>query len=221
MAVGASSCPHPPHSLPLMQQRAPRQWQSTSATWSAGGRAPPSHSAGTGGQQQQHTHIFCLRHASRSAAFNLGLLVFGCTAVGGQGYSSQRPPPASPSDCCWPCRSLPRCSRLRRLYERGVLGDVVEEWEEWQNDLLLQGLQAQNKTAARGTRKHRRDDGPEVDLDAPRQVCRGVGDAPAVPGPPITLVSPAIGARPSLAVGLTGCMRVLACSSCQGALTLY
>lgn len=52
-----------------------------------------------------------------------------------------------------------------------MLGDIVEEWEEWQNDLLLQGLQAQNKTAARGTRKHRRDDGPEVDLDAPRKVC--------------------------------------------------
>jgi hypothetical protein len=52
-----------------------------------------------------------------------------------------------------------------------VLADIVEEWEEWQHDRLLQGLQAQNKALARQPRKHKREE-PEVDPDAPRQVRR-------------------------------------------------
>lgn len=56
-----------------------------------------------------------------------------------------------------------------RLSEKGALADIVEEWEEWQHDRLLQGLQAQNKALARQPRKHKREE-PEVDPDAPRQV---------------------------------------------------
>lgn len=66
------------------------------------------------------------------------------------------------------------CDLLRacRLSQKGVLGDIVEEWEDWQHERLLRGLQAQNKAAARQARKHKRDE-VEVDLDAPRQVRTG------------------------------------------------
>ena len=56
-----------------------------------------------------------------------------------------------------------------RLSQKGVLGDLVEEWEEWQHDLMLQEIQRHNKTLASRARKHKREE-PEVDLDAPRQV---------------------------------------------------
>lgn len=50
-----------------------------------------------------------------------------------------------------------------------MLGDIVEEWEEWQHDLMLQELQQQNKALARQTRKHKREEA-DIDPDAPRQV---------------------------------------------------
>jgi hypothetical protein len=54
------------------------------------------------------------------------------------------------------------------LSEKGVLSDIVEEWEEWQHDQLLKELQAHNKSLQpRQARKHKRD---EVDTEAPRQV---------------------------------------------------
>jgi hypothetical protein len=63
-------------------------------------------------------------------------------------------------------------SLCHRLSEKGVLGDIVEEWEEWQHDLMLQEIQRHNKTLAGRARKHKRDE-PEVDMDAPRQVRAG------------------------------------------------
>lgn len=57
-----------------------------------------------------------------------------------------------------------------RLSEKGLLSDIVEEWEEWQHDQMLKELQAHNKSLQpRQARKHKRDEA-EVDPEAPRQV---------------------------------------------------
>jgi hypothetical protein len=60
--------------------------------------------------------------------------------------------------------------RPHRLSEKGLLSDIVEEWEEWQHDQMLRELQAHNKALQpRQARKHKRDEA-EVDPEAPRQV---------------------------------------------------
>lgn len=77
--------------------------------------------------------------------------------------------PSSPSLAISFPLNTTSCKPNHRLSQRGVLGDIVEEWEEWQADRLLQGLQAQNKVV-RAPRRKRDLDTEGIDLDAPRQV---------------------------------------------------
>lgn len=59
--------------------------------------------------------------------------------------------------------------RWHRLAEKGLLDDIRADYEEWQNDLMLQQLQAQIQAGNKG-RKRRQAEESEPDPDAPRQV---------------------------------------------------
>jgi hypothetical protein len=59
--------------------------------------------------------------------------------------------------------------RWHRLAEKGLLDDIRGDYEEWQNDLMLQQLQAQIQASNKG-RKRRQAEESEPDPDVPRQV---------------------------------------------------
>lgn len=59
--------------------------------------------------------------------------------------------------------------RWHRLKENGKWDEIREDWDEWQQDLMLMQLQQQIAAANKG--KKRGKDDSEPDLDAPRQVC--------------------------------------------------
>lgn len=60
--------------------------------------------------------------------------------------------------------------RWHRLKEKGKWEEIRDDWEEWQQDMMLMQLQQQIATANKGKKRAKEDSEP--DLDAPRQVGR-------------------------------------------------
>lgn len=58
--------------------------------------------------------------------------------------------------------------RWHRLKEKGKWDEIRDDWEEWQQDIMLMQLQQQIAAANKGKKRAKEDSEP--DLDAPRQV---------------------------------------------------